>query len=410
MSDAPLDQILAELDATRAEREELYIHFHRNPELSLQEHATAATIHETLAAEGIDVRRVGATGLVATLTNGAGPTVAMRADIDALPVKEASGKEYASTATQVDEATGVEVPVSHVCGHDFHAACLAGALIALHRHRERWSGTFVGVFQPAEEIAAGARGMVDDGVAEAMPTPDVYLGQHVLSSLPGGHVGATAGPVLSSGTSIRVTVHGRGSHGSMPELSVDPVVLAASIVMRLQTIVAREVPARATAVVTVGAIQAGTKSNIIPDSAELLINTRAYDENVAQHLHAAIERIVRSECDGARSPREPEFEYYDVYPLTNNDEAATKRVRGAFDEFFGDASTDLAPVPASEDFSVIPDALGVPYVYWGIGGFADQDNAPGNHNPAFAPDLQPTLDVGTQAIITAASPWLLAQE
>lgn len=410
MSDAPLDQILAELDATRAEREELYIHFHRNPELSLQEHATAATIHETLAAEGIDVRRVGATGLVATLTNGAGPTVAMRADIDALPVKEASGKEYASTATQVDEATGVEVPVSHVCGHDFHAACLAGALIALHRHRERWSGTFVGVFQPAEEIAAGARGMVDDGVAEAMPTPDVYLGQHVLSSLPGGHVGATAGPVLSSGTSIRVTVHGRGSHGSMPELSVDPVVLAASIVMRLQTIVAREVPARATAVVTVGAIQAGTKSNIIPDSAELLINTRAYDENVAQHLHAAIERIVRSECDGARSPREPEFEYYDVYPLTDNDEAATKLVRSAFDDFFGDASTDLAPVPASEDFSVIPDALGVPYVYWGIGGFADQDNAPGNHNPAFAPDLQPTLDVGTQAIITAASPWLLAQE
>ena len=410
MSDAPLDQILAELDATRAEREELYIHFHRNPELSLQEHATAATIHETLAAEGIDVRRVGATGLVATLTNGAGPTVAMRADIDALPVKEASGKEYASTATQVDEATGVEVPVSHVCGHDFHAACLAGALIALHRHRERWSGTFVGVFQPAEEIAAGARGMVDDGVAETMPTPDVYLGQHVLSSLPGGHVGATAGPVLSSGTSIRVTVHGRGSHGSMPELSVDPVVLAASIVMRLQTIVAREVPARATAVVTVGAIQAGTKSNIIPDSAELLINTRAYDENVAQHLHAAIERIVRSECDGARSPREPEFEYYDVYPLTDNDEAATKLVRSAFDDFFGDASTDLAPVPASEDFSVIPDALGVPYVYWGIGGFADQDNAPGNHNPAFAPDLQPTLDVGTQAIITAASPWLLAQE
>lgn len=410
MSDAPLDQILAELDATRAEREELYIHFHRNPELSLQEHATAATIHETLAAEGIDVRRVGATGLVAALTNGAGPTVAMRADIDALPVKEASGKEYASTATQVDEATGVEVPVSHVCGHDFHAACLAGALIALHRHRERWSGTFVGVFQPAEEIAAGARGMVDDGVAETMPTPDVYLGQHVLSSLPGGHVGATAGPVLSSGTSIRVTVHGRGSHGSMPELSVDPVVLAASIVMRLQTIVAREVPARATAVVTVGAIQAGTKSNIVPDSAELLINTRAYDENVAQHLHAAIERIVRSECDGARSPREPEFEYYDVYPLTDNDEAATKLVRSAFDDFFGDASTDLAPVPASEDFSVIPDALGVPYVYWGIGGFADQDNAPGNHNPAFAPDLQPTLDVGTQAIIVAAAPWLLAQE
>ena len=409
MADAPLEQILAELDATRTEREQLYVHLHQNPELSFQEHATAATIHETLATEGINVRRVGATGLVATLANGAGPTVAMRADIDALPVKEASGKDYASTATQVDERTGAEVPVSHACGHDFHAACLVGALIALHRRREHWSGTFVGVFQPAEEVAAGAQDMLDHGVAEAMPTPDVYLGQHVLSSLPGGHVGATAGPVLSSGTSIKVTVHGRGSHGSMPELSVDPVVLAASIVMRLQTIVAREIPAGATAVVTVGAIQAGTKSNIIPDSAELLINTRAYDEDVHAHVHEAIERIVRSECDGARSPREPEFEYYDVYPLTDNDEAATKRVRGAFDDFFGDASTDLAPVPASEDFSVIPDALGVPYVYWGVGGFADQATAPGNHNPAFAPDLQPTLDVGTQAIIVAAAPWLLPE-
>jgi amidohydrolase len=409
MSSAPLEQILAELDATRAEREQLYMRLHQNPELSFQEHATAATLHDVLTAEGVEVTRIGVTGLVATLANGEGPTVAMRGDIDALPVKEKSGKEYASTATQVDERTGVEVPVSHACGHDFHAACLVGALIALHRRREHWSGTFVGVFQPAEEIAAGAQDMLDNGLAEAMPTPDVYLGQHVLSSLPGGHVGATAGPVLSSGTSIKVTVHGKGSHGSMPELGVDPVVLASSIVMRLQTIVAREIPAGATAVVTVGSLQAGTKSNIIPDSAQLLINTRAYDENVAQHLHAAIERIVHSECAGARSPREPEFKYYDVYPLTDNDEAATKLVRSAFDEFFGDASTDLTPVPASEDFSVIPDALGVPYVYWGIGGFADQDNAPGNHNPAFAPDLQPTLDVGTQAIIVAAAPWLLPE-
>ena len=239
-----------------------------------------------------------------------------------------------------------------------------------------------------------------------MPRPDVYLGQHVLASLPGGHVGTRRGPVLSSAFSVKVTVHGKGSHGSMPELGVDPVVLASTIVMRLQTIVSREVAAKETAVVTVGAIHAGTKSNIITDSAELLINTRAYSSEVSEHLKEAIERIVRAECVAARSPKEPEFTYYDRYPLTDNDGDATDTVREAFDAYFGDESCYLDPVPASEDFSIIPDALGVPYTYWGLGGFADMSNAVGNHNPAFAPDLQPTLDRGTEAVVVAASAWL----
>ncbi|PLA38408.1 amidohydrolase [Corynebacterium coyleae] len=399
-------KILGGLASTRTEREELYKHFHQHPELSMQEHATAERIVKELESSGIRVTRVGETGVVAVVDNGEGPVVAMRADIDALPVKEASGKDYASTATQVDAKTGVEVPVAHACGHDVHLMSLLTALQAFNEHKDQWSGTFVGVFQPAEETAEGARAMLEAGLEQAMPRPDVYLGQHVLASLPGGHVGTRRGPVLSSAFSVKVTVHGKGSHGSMPELGVDPVVLASTIVMRLQTIVSREVAAKETAVVTVGAIHAGTKSNIITDSAELLINTRAYSSEVSEHLKEAIERIVRAECVAARSPKEPEFTYYDRYPLTDNDGDATDTVREAFDAYFGDESCDLDAVPASEDFSIIPDALGVPYTYWGLGGFADMSKAVGNHNPAFAPDFQPTLDRGAEAVVVAASAWL----
>lgn len=399
-------KILGDLMSTGTEREALYKHFHQHPELSMQEHATAERIVKELESSGIRVTRVGETGVVAVVDNGEGPVVAMRADIDALPVKEASGKDYASTATQVDVKTGAEVPVAHACGHDVHLMSLLTALQAFNEHKDQWFGTFIGVFQPAEETAEGARAMLAAGLEEAMPRPDVYLGQHVLASLPGGHVGTRRGPVLSSAFSVKVTVHGKGSHGSMPELGVDPVVLASTIVMRLQTIVSREVAAKETAVVTVGAIHAGTKSNIITDSAELLINTRAYSSEVSEHLKEAIERIVRAECVAARSPMEPEFTYYDRYPLTDNDGDATDTVREAFDAYFGDESCDLDAVPASEDFSIIPDALGVPYTYWGLGGFADMSNAVGNHNPAFAPDLQPTLDRGTEAVVVAASAWL----
>ena len=399
-------KILGDLMSTGTEREALYKHFHQHPELSMQEHATAERIVKELESSGIRVTRVGETGVVAVVDNGEAPVVAMRADIDALPVKEASGKDYASTATQVDAKTGVEVPVAHACGHDVHLMSLLTALQAFNEHKDQWSGTFVGVFQPAEETAEGARAMLEAGLEQAMPRPDVYLGQHVLASLPGGHVGTRRGPVLSSAFSVKVTVHGKGSHGSMPELGVDSVVLASTIVMRLQTIVSREVAAKETAVVTVGAIHAGTKSNIITDSAELLINTRAYSSEVSEHLKEAIERIVRAECVAARSPKEPEFTYYDRYPLTDNDGDATDTVREAFDAYFGDESCDLDAVPASEDFSIIPDALGVPYTYWGLGGFADMSNAVGNHNPAFAPDLQPTLDRGTEAVVVAASAWL----
>lgn len=398
--------ILSGLASTRPQREELYKFFHQNPELSMQEHVTAERIVHELEASGIAAHRIGETGVVAVIDNGDGPVVVARADIDALPVKEVSGKDYASTATQVDDKTGAEVPVAHACGHDVHLMSLLSALQAFSENKDQWSGTFVGVFQPAEETAEGARAMLAAGLKEAMPRPDVYLGQHVLASLPGGYVGTRRGPVLSSAFSVKVTVHGKGSHGSMPELGVDPVVLASSIVMRLQTVVSREVAASETAVVTVGAIHAGSKSNIIADSAELLINTRAYSREVSEYLKEAIERIVRAECVAARSPHEPEFTYYDRYPLTDNNAETTDTVRDAFDAYFADEACDLDAVPASEDFSIIPDELGVPYTYWGLGGFADTNAAVGNHNPAFAPDLQPTLDRGVEAIVVAACAWL----
>ncbi|ANR63798.1 hypothetical protein C627_14420 [Corynebacterium glutamicum ZL-6] len=404
-----ISAILSDLDNTRSYREELYKFFHQHPELSLQEFETSKRIISELESYGVEsIQRIGDTGVVAVISNGDGPVVALRGDIDALPMAERSGKEYAATgATQVDNNTGQETPVAHTCGHDVHISSLLGAVQAFNFHRELWNGTLMAVFQPAEETAAGARMMVEEGIVEKLSAPDVYLGQHVLGSLPGGAVGTRVGAVMSEAASIEITLHGKGSHGSMPNLGVDPIVLGSAIVTRLQSVISREIAASETAVLTVGSFHAGTKSNIIPDSAVLQLNTRAFSKDVAAHLHEAIERIVRSECAAARCPEPPEFKYYDQYPLTSNDESVTAHVRAAFDEFFGENSVDLAQVPASEDFSIIPDAFGIPYSYWGLGGFADHQNAPGNHSPAFAPDIQPTLDRGVEALVVAASTWLV---
>ncbi|AKF28680.1 amidohydrolase [[Brevibacterium] flavum] len=404
-----ISAILSDLDSTRSYREELYKFFHQHPELSLQEFETSKRIISELESYGVEsIQRIGDTGVVAVISNGDGPVVALRGDIDALPMAERSGKEYAAIgATQVDNNTGQETPVAHTCGHDVHISSLLGAVQAFNSHRELWNGTLMAVFQPAEETAAGARMMVEEGIVEKLSAPDVYLGQHVLGSLPGGAVGTRVGAVMSEAASIEITLHGKGSHGSMPNLGVDPIVLGSAIVTRLQSVISREIAASETAVLTVGSFHAGTKSNIIPDSAVLQLNTRAFSKDVAAHLHEAIERIVRSECAAARCPEPPEFKYYDQYPLTSNDESVTAHVRAAFDEFFGENSVDLAQVPASEDFSIIPDAFGIPYSYWGLGGFADHQNAPGNHSPAFAPDIQPTLDRGVEALVVAASAWLV---
>lgn len=392
-----MNALLENLANTRAEREELYKWFHRNPELSSAEFNTIERIRAEL--KGMDIDQlidVTATGAVAIINNGDGPVVALRGDIDALPVAEQTGLDYAS------EIHGV----MHACGHDFHITTLLSAVDVFSSNRDAWSGTLVAVFQPAEETASGARAMVDADIANVMPTPDVYLGQHVMASQ-AGVVSMPETAVMSTMESIRVRIFGAGSHGSMPHLGVDPIVLAAHIITRLQTVVAREISPFDFGVVTVGAINAGTKSNIIPESAELLINTRAMSTEIQAKIRTAIERIVRSECQTAGSPKEPTFEYYDRAPLTFNDADARSVVADAFTEVFGDEYEVVPPSTASEDFSVIPDALGVPYVFWFVGGYEDPENAPGNHSPFFAPAIQPTLDRSLEAFIAAASAWLI---
>jgi hippurate hydrolase len=273
------------------------------------------------------------------------------------------------------------------------------------------------LFQPAEEVGDGARAMVEDHLSELIPKVDVALAQHVLPT-PAGVVGTHSGPVLSVADSMRITVHGRGGHGSMPQSTVDPVVLAAMIVVRLQTVISRETAPGETAVLTVGSIAAGTKSNVISDHAVLQLNVRTYSDAVRTAILDAIHRIVVGECHASGSPKDPEFELFDHFPLTDNDPDTTARVAAAFAAHFGDRNTTMPIWTASEDFSDIPTALGVPYTYWGFGGIdpdtyrkAEQagrvsQDIPVNHSAAFAPVLQPTLDTGTEALVVAALAWL----
>ncbi|HJT02959.1 MAG TPA: amidohydrolase, partial [Pseudonocardiaceae bacterium] len=364
---SPASSVLAGLAAVRSWQEAFYRDLHEHPELSHQERRTAEKVSERLGRIGYQVHQgVGGTGVVGVLRNGPGQTVLLRADMDALPVREASGLPYASTVTAFD-ASGSEVPVAHACGHDVHVACLLGGARLLAEDPGRWSGTVVALFQPAEETGDGARAMVDDGLASLIPAPDVALAQHVLP-FPAGQVGTRAGPTLSAADSMRVTVHGRGGHGSMPQATVDPVVLAAMIVVRLQTVVSRETPPEQTAVLTVGSIQAGAKSNVIPDHAVLQLNIRTYSEQTRRSILDAVRRIVTAECQASGCPKDPDFELFDRFPITDNDAATTERVAGAFAEFFGDRAQPMGQQTPSEDFSDIPTALGVPYTYWGIGG------------------------------------------
>jgi amidohydrolase len=415
-----VQEILAGYDNLRADQEAFYKDLHQHPELSHKEQRTAERVAGQLQQYGCTVQAgIGGTGAVGILSNGDGPTVLLRADMDALPVKEDTGADYASAATAHD-ADGDEVPVAHACGHDIHVACLLGMTKLMADHPSRWNGTLLALFQPAEETGDGAQGMVDDGLLTRIPAPDVALAQHVLAGV-AGTVGTHSGPFLSAADSIKISVYGRGGHGSMPQNTVDPVVLAASIVLRLQTIVSREIAPSETAVLTIGSSQAGTKSNVIPDRAVLQLNLRSYSPQTRQRMIAAIQRIVRGECQTGGSPRDPDFETLDSFPLTDNDPHTTNRVAAAFGAHFGDRAVEWDQQTASEDFSDIPRAAGIPYTYWAIGGTDPQtyraaekagrvqDDIPSNHSPKFLPVLQPTLRTGTEALVAAALAWLVPQ-
>ena len=409
--------VLTALDRVRNWQEDFYRNLHQNPELSHQEQQTAAAVAARLRDGGFDVHEgIGGTGVVGILRNGDGPSVLLRADMDALPVREQTGLPYASSVTATDP-DGNEVPVMHACGHDVHVTCLLGAAALLADASTDWSGTLIVLFQPAEELGDGARRMVEDNLATVVGTVDVALAQHVLP-FPSGHVGTRTGPVLSAADSMRVTVYGRGGHGSMPQATIDPVVLAAMIVVRLQTVVSREIAPTDPAVLTVGSILAGNKSNVIDDHAVLQLNVRSYSDQTRAAILDAIRRIVTAECEASGSPKEPDFEVFDRFPPTVNDSSTTVQVRAAFDDLFGDDAQDLPLQTASEDFSDVPNALKVPYTYWGIGGVDPAtykaaetagrigQDIPVNHSPNFAPVIQPTLDTGTKALVAAASIWL----
>src|SRR5690242_21687153 len=277
------------LDAVEA----LYKDVHRHPELSMQEERTAALAADRLNAAGFDVTSgVGTTGVVGLLRNGDGPTVMLRADMDALPVQEQTGLDYASTTDGV----------MHACGHDMHVAWLAGAAALLAGARDGWRGTLMAVFQPAEETAEGAQAMIDDGLFDRFPKPDVVLGQHVMPA-PASSIGTRSGVMTSAADSFEIRMFGRGAHGSMPEASIDSVVMAAATVLRLQTIVSREVAPAQSAVLTVGALQAGTKENVIPDDALIKLNVRTFDEGVRGDVLDAIKRIVEAEAQRSEERR-----------------------------------------------------------------------------------------------------------
>lgn len=398
--------------------EQTYRDLHEHPELSFQEHRTAGIVAGHLRRLELAVHEgIGGTGVVGVLENGAGPTVLLRADMDGLPVLEETGLPYASTARGTDP-DGKDVPVMHACGHDVHVTALLGAVERLAGERAAWSGTLIALFQPAEELGGGARAMVEDGLFQRVPTPDVVLGQHV-APFPAGWVGVHAGVAMASADSLSVTLHGVGGHGSRPEATIDPVMMAAATTLRLNAIVSRELSATSSAVLTVGQLHAGTKHNVIPNHATLGISLRAFDESVRTRILTAIDRVVRGEAAASGAVRDPEIVHDDHFPVTVNDADATERTRAALRGVFGPVQLiDPGHVSGSEDVGVLATAAGAPLVYWFLGGADPQLFAgvadpvavaaglPSNHSSRFAPAIQPTLDHGVAALVAAAREWL----
>lgn len=413
----PSGPVLASLKDLLPDLETLYKDIHAHPELSMHETRTADLAAGRLRAAGYEVTTgIGKTGVVGLLRNGDGPVVMLRADMDALPVKEATGLPYASTVTATD-GEGKTVPVAHACGHDMHVTSLVGASTLFAQARDAWHGTLLAVFQPAEETAQGAQAMIDDGLLKRFPKPAVVLGQHVMVGS-AGDLAWRVGTITSAADSLQIQLFGRGAHGSMPQASIDPVVMAAATVLRLQTIVSREVAPTEAAVVTVGSLQAGTKENVIPDEATIKLNVRTFDAGVRERVLAGIKRIVTAEAEASGAPKPPAFTPLDRYALVTNDAAATKRVVDAFRQQFSDARVvETEPTSASEDFGLYGTEWHTPSVFWFVGctdpdryaqakAAGRLDEIPTNHNPGFAPVIHPTLETGVAALVVAARAWL----
>jgi amidohydrolase len=400
---------LAGLDALYPSLDAFYRDLHQNPELSFQEEKTAAKLATRLRALGFEVtEHVGGTGIVGVLKNGSGPTVLVRTDLDALPIKEQTGLPYASTVTVKNEAGGV-VPVMHACGHDIHMVSWLGAATLLAQAKDRWHGTLVFVGQPGEEMLQGAERMVKDGVLTRFPKPDFVLGIHDTNFLPAGQIGIVAGPASAASNAVDITFYGKGAHGAQPHQAIDPVVMAARAVVTLQTVVAREVRPFDPAVITVGTFHAGTKRNVIPDEAKLELTVRSYKPEVQKQLLAAIERIAKAEAAAARAPKEPSVfvDPTEASEVVFNDPALASRLSTALSRGLGvQAVVTTEPTTGSEDFGVFGRVAGVPAVQLRLGAvepgeFAKAKEAgklaPGPHSALFAPDRERTIRGGVSA-------------
>ena len=395
-----------EVESVYSDAHALYVDIHQNPELSTHEVHTAAKLAGRFRSLGYEVtEHIGGTGVVALLKNGDGPTVMLRTELDALPVEEKTGLSYASKVRTKDDA-GRDVPVMHACGHDLHMAAVVGTAAIMAHSKSTWHGTLMLIGQPAEETISGAKAMLDDGFLKRFPKPDVAVALHVGNVIPAGEVGITPGIYNTNADSLRVTIYGKGGHGSAPHTAIDPIVIAARTILALQTIASREVKPGEMAVVTVGYIQAGTKNNIIPDQAELGLTVRTNKPEVRKQILAAIARITKAEAEGAGAPRPPTIERYEGTDLVYNDPALAQRLRGALEAALGkDGVVTQEPFTASEDFSYFVEQ-GIPGFYFNLGGAdperfaeakADGTMLPSNHSSLFAPDVDPALRTGIAA-------------
>ncbi|KAK2734988.1 hypothetical protein FQN55_002317 [Onygenales sp. PD_40] len=441
--------------------EDLYKHLHAHPELPHQEHNTAATIAAKLREiPNLQVHEnIGGTGIAAVLRNplnpnneNTGPTILLRSELDGLPVLEQTNLPYASHATTHDKLdNNKEKPTMHACGHDMHMVCLLAAATSLCTPPllPLWHGTLILLYQPAEEHGNGASAMLADGLFNSprnIPTPDILLAQHVLAARTGS-IGMKPGPQMAASDCLKITFHGRGGHGSMPANTIDPIVMAANAVVRLQTVVSRELDTGSEfAVLSVGSLHAGNAANIIPATAEMEVNVRTADEGVRARVLAAIERIVRAEAVASGAEKMPEIVRTLRFPVTVNDGVVTGRLGGTFERVFGAESTGITSaaaaaadagsccsstssshsnyVPnwprsnASEDFTCLGTAVGKPSCFWFFGGVEEEvwgeaerkgtvaRDIPVNHSPFFAPVVQPTMRVGADALVAGALTFL----
>lgn len=395
---------------------ELYKHLHLHPELSFQEKQSAARVAEELRQVGCEVTTgVGRQGVVGLMKNGTGPTVLVRTDLDALPVKEQTGLPYASTVTTKD-GHGNDVPVMHACGHDIHMTCLIGTARVLAQLKDHWRGTVVFIGQPAEEQGGGAQAMLADGLFERFPRPNFCLALHDSAEVAAGTLGYTPGYSGANVDSVDIVVRGVGGHGAYPHKTKDPVVLAAQIILALQTIVSREIQAGEPAVVTVGSIHGGTRYNIIPDEVRLQLTVRSYTDEVRQKTLDAIKRIVRGQAiaAGIAEDRLPEVKVADDFtPAVYNTPELTERIVGVFKAWFGETNViSRKPTMGGEDFSEYGrPAPKIPLCMFSVGGVEPKTlqesertgkPLPTLHSPFWAPVPEPTIKTGVTAMSAAA--------